>query len=115
MKADDSKQHIGFIAHELQEVFPQLVDGEKDGEKMQSINVSGLIPILVKEIQDLKKLAKQLMDNMAQLMSDNIKLKSDNIELKSDTVELKSDNVELKSKVAELEFTRCLCNRVSEI
>jgi len=49
------KQDIGFIAHEVQEEFPHLVSGEKDGEQMQSLNYIGLIGILVKEIQELKK------------------------------------------------------------
>lgn len=49
------KESIGLIAHEVQEVFPFLVRGEKDAEKMQSLNYIGLIPVLIKEIQDLKK------------------------------------------------------------
>lgn len=49
------KRDIGFIAHEIQEEFPYLVSGEKDGEEMQSLNYIGLIGVLVKEIQDLKK------------------------------------------------------------
>jgi hypothetical protein len=57
----DAKNHaIGFIAHEVQEHYPFLVDGEKDGEKTQSINYNGFIGILVNEIQQLKKtVAKQ--------------------------------------------------------
>ena len=47
--------NIGLIAHELQEYFPFLVDGEKDGEKTQAVNYIGLIGVLIKEIQDLKK------------------------------------------------------------
>jgi hypothetical protein len=46
---------IGFIAHEVQKEYPYLVNGEKDGESYQSISYTGLIPILVREIQDLKK------------------------------------------------------------
>jgi hypothetical protein len=49
------KQDIGFIAHEIQEIFPYLVTGEKDGDKMQSLNYLGLIGVLTKEIKDLKK------------------------------------------------------------
>lgn len=50
------KQDIGFIAHELQKVFPFLVNGEKnDPDKMQSVNYIGLISLLVKEVQDLKQ------------------------------------------------------------
>ena len=48
-------KNIGFLAHEVQEIFPFLVQGEKDGEQIQSINYIGLIGVLVKEIQDLKK------------------------------------------------------------
>ena len=48
---------VGFIAHEVQDVFPFLVHGIKDDlEKYQSINYNGLIGILVKEIQNLKRL-----------------------------------------------------------
>ena len=46
---------IGLLAHELQEIYPFLVTGVKDGSEMQSINYIGLIGILIKEIQDLKK------------------------------------------------------------
>ena len=49
------KQDIGLIAHELQEHYPFLVTGEKDGPVTQSVNYIGLIALLVKEIQDLKQ------------------------------------------------------------
>jgi len=56
-----SKQHaIGFIAHEVQEHYPFLVDGEKDGDKTQSLNYNGLIGILVNEIQLLKKTVQEM-------------------------------------------------------
>jgi hypothetical protein len=48
------KQDIGLIAHELQEQYPFLVDGIKDGNQLQSVNYIGLIGILIKEIQNLK-------------------------------------------------------------
>ena len=59
--------HIGFIAHELQEHFPTAVSGEKDGEKMQSVNYSELVPVLVKEVQELKKANAQLQQDMVEL------------------------------------------------
>jgi hypothetical protein len=49
------KESIGLIAHELQEHYPFLVEGEKDGEQKQSVNYNGLIGVLIKEIQELKK------------------------------------------------------------
>lgn len=49
------KPDIGFIAHEVQEHYPYLVNGEKDGEAMQTLNYTGIIGIIVKEVQELKK------------------------------------------------------------
>jgi hypothetical protein len=49
------KKHIGFIAHEVQEFYPYLVNGEKDGLASQTMNYNGFIGILTKEIQVLKK------------------------------------------------------------
>ena len=54
------QQDIGLIAHELQEIIPFLVTGQKDDTKMQTINYLGLIPILIKEIKDLKNKIKYL-------------------------------------------------------
>ena len=49
-----NKTDVGLIAHELQELFPFLVNGEKDGPNYQSVNYIGLIGLLIKEIQNLK-------------------------------------------------------------
>jgi len=50
---------IGFLAHEVQEHFPYLVIGDKDGVNTQSINYTGLIGVLVQEIKDIKKELKE--------------------------------------------------------
>jgi hypothetical protein len=50
-----NRQDIGFIAHEVQEQMPFLVTGEKDSSGLQTLNYTGLIGILTKEIQELKK------------------------------------------------------------
>jgi len=49
------KYEMGFLAHEVQTVLPFLVDGEKDCEDYQSMNYTGIIALLVREIQELKK------------------------------------------------------------
>jgi hypothetical protein len=54
------RQDMGFLAHEVQEQFPFLVNGEKDGEELQTLNYIGLIGLLVKEIQELKAEVKEL-------------------------------------------------------
>ena len=49
-----NQRDIGFLAHEIQEYYPYLVIGEKDGSKFQSLNYNGLIGILTNEIKILK-------------------------------------------------------------
>jgi hypothetical protein len=58
-KIDGSKDE-GFIAHELQEVIPYAVNGEKDGEQMQGVDYSKIVPILVKAIQEQQAQIEEL-------------------------------------------------------
>jgi len=51
---------LGLIAHELQAVYPELVKGDKDGEEYQRVNYNGLIGVLVKEVQELKRRKENL-------------------------------------------------------
>jgi hypothetical protein len=51
-KGFDSRMD-GVIAHELAEILPYAVYGEKDGKEMQGVDYSKLVPILVKAIQEL--------------------------------------------------------------
>ena len=48
----DGSDGQGFIAHELQEVYPDAVSGEKDGEQMQGVDYGKLTPILTAALQE---------------------------------------------------------------
>jgi len=48
------EHEYGFIAHDLQEVYPDMVVGEKDGDKYQHVMYTNLIGVIVKEVQELK-------------------------------------------------------------
>ena len=61
-KADADITLDGFLAHEVSSVVPQAISGEKDGEKMQEIDHSKLVPLLVKTIQELEARIKVLED-----------------------------------------------------
>ena len=52
-KAEPSVKVDGFIAHEVAQVVPAAVVGEKDGEEMQGIDHSRLVPVLVAAVQEL--------------------------------------------------------------
>jgi hypothetical protein len=62
-----NKEDLGLIAHELQESYPILVTGEKDGKEYQRVNYIGLIPILIKEIKELKKKIKTRNEQLDEL------------------------------------------------
>ncbi|MDG1023001.1 MAG: hypothetical protein P8O72_03055 [Flavobacteriaceae bacterium] len=62
LKTIPSKKRFGFMADEIEKVFPELVTTFNDKEKLKSIDYVGLIPVLVnalvqqqKEIDQLKK------------------------------------------------------------
>ena len=61
---DNTSKNLGIIAHELQEIYPFLVTGEKDGEQLQTVNYIGLIPVLINEIKLLKKTVKVLQNEL---------------------------------------------------
>ena len=53
--ADETNTLVdGFIAHEVSSVVPEAITGEKDGDRMQGIDQSKLVPLLVKTIQELE-------------------------------------------------------------
>jgi hypothetical protein len=53
-KASDSRMD-GVLAHELAEVLPYAVSGVKDGEQMQGVDYSKIVPVMVQAIKDLKQ------------------------------------------------------------
>jgi len=61
-KESDNRMY-GVVAHELQEVVPQAVVGDKDQEKLQAVDYSKLVPILIKSIQELKAEIELLKNN----------------------------------------------------
>ena len=58
--ADGSHQTYGFIAQELVEVAPYAVHQPQDAEEMMAVDYSKLVPMMIKEIQDLKAEVNQL-------------------------------------------------------
>ena len=55
-KEDNPKSfntYDGFLAHEVSEVCPEAVIGEKDGEKMQKLDPTKLITVTVAALQEL--------------------------------------------------------------
>lgn len=61
------KNHIGFLAHEVQEMFPEyehIISGEKDGEEIQMVNYNEVSILLLKGIQELTEEVKFLKNEL---------------------------------------------------
>lgn len=71
----NSKNHIGVLAHDLQELFPEfphLVDGEKDASvhdvpTYQFVNHNEVTFLLLKSIQELKEMVDSLSEEISSL------------------------------------------------
>jgi acetyltransferase-like isoleucine patch superfamily enzyme len=99
---ESGKQDVGFIAHEVQEFYPFLVSGEKDGKKTQSLNYNGLIGILTKEIKDLKKEMCIVRLKLEAESKTNAKLNSDVSVLHEANAKLNEDFTKLASEMSVL-------------
>jgi hypothetical protein len=75
---NDDNLHIGFIAHEVQEHYPFLVQGVKDGPVPQSLNYNDLIGILTKELKDLKASVRELKETVS-IQSSKLSLLNDTV------------------------------------
>ena len=67
LKNDNKKtKHYGFIAQELEMLFPNLVTIKPDinGKKYKGVNYLELIPLLVHKIQEMQQEIDQLKDTL---------------------------------------------------
>jgi predicted acyltransferase (DUF342 family) len=67
-----NKKDLGILAHELQEIYPFLVTGEKDGKELQTVNYNGIIALLVNEVKNLKKEFKIIKNELEILKNKQI-------------------------------------------
>ena len=58
-KVDGSHQRYGFIAKEVETVYPEAVHSPEDADEMKSVDYSKLVPLLVKENKQLKAEIKE--------------------------------------------------------
>ena len=69
----DCKTVDGFLAHEVQDIVPEAITGEKDAvdnegnPEYQGIDQSKLVPLLTKAIQEQQELINNLTARIEQL------------------------------------------------
>ena len=61
IQGDTSKVSIGLIAQEVEEILSEVVNTSMDGETdIKALDYNGIIPVLIKSIQELNEKIKQL-------------------------------------------------------
>ncbi|WP_421896539.1 tail fiber domain-containing protein [Marinoscillum sp.] len=65
---DQNEQHIGFIAQEVEEVYPEMVNTKADGYK--AVNYAVLVSSLVEAIKELDKKVSLLTDENAKMKAE---------------------------------------------
>jgi len=70
MKTTPGKKSIGFIAQNIKDNFPELVEHYKNKEEDKYlVNYSGLIPVLTKALQEQQNTINKLEDRLSRLES----------------------------------------------
>lgn len=67
MKNDLNKIRYGFIAQDVSEVLPDLISGDLESEEFVGLDYNGIIPVLVKAIQEQQEIIKQLTNRIINL------------------------------------------------
>jgi hypothetical protein len=62
-KADGSHQKYGMVAQELVTVAPEAVSQPEDPDEMMGVDYSKLVPMMIKEIQNLRREVAALKEN----------------------------------------------------
>jgi len=58
---NDDLLHFGFIAQDVEKIYPNLVTVDSDG--MKSVNYLEMIPLLLHKINDLERKVEELKNN----------------------------------------------------
>jgi len=93
IKNDLNNKQIGFLAHEMQEIIPEIVSGDKDAvdengkEVHQGINYANLTSVIIKGMQEHIDITDNLEEQIKLLIIENIQLKQQMTEIQK-TLEL---------------------------
>jgi len=90
----DEGTQFGFIAQELENIFPEVVKTESNGYK--SVNYNGMIPVLVEAIKEQQKIINDLK-------YENEHLKTNNDQVEGNIKQLKADNEAINARLENIE------------
>jgi hypothetical protein len=94
------KPEYGFIAHEVQEIFPDMVIGAKDASQLQTINYTPMFALIVNEV---KQMSREILET-----------KRDILETKRDILETKRENADMSREIEAANREIAAANREIE-
>ena len=95
------KKQIGFIAQDLEKVYPELV--ETDYKGMKSVNYSHLVAPLIEAFKTLYAKVIVLFDRTEKNTREIASVKQENAELKARVEKTEKENEELKQRLDRIE------------
>jgi hypothetical protein len=93
---------FGLIAQEVATIMPELVGKSQDEAGMLSLNYVGLVPVLVKAVQEQEPRIGAVTTATADLRADTADLKARIVELQAQNADMKAQNADMKAQIAEL-------------
>lgn len=96
-KFNDRKQ-IGFIAQDIEKIFPEIVNTDESEGNYKSVDYSKLTPILVEAIKEQQKQIEELKLKQNKLEIENQKLRTYNTTYRTEIDGLKAEFEKLKSQ-----------------
>ena len=82
-KKDEGKLEYGFIAQEIQNILPELVQTTASEEKLLALSYTELIPILTKAIQEQQALITSMATKMEKMTQDKQRILDEIADLKA--------------------------------
>jgi len=95
-----SSTHLGFLAQDLQKVYPNLVFSDKKG--VLSVDYNGLIAVLVESIKEQQTVITNLQTSNTSLQSSVTALQTSNTSFQASLTALQSTVAALQKKVNSL-------------
>ena len=70
-KENDLNNQMGFLAQDVQKIFPQLVKPLDEDSDVLTLGYSGLIPVMIKGMQEQQEIIDRLLQENDELKSTN--------------------------------------------
>jgi predicted RNase H-like nuclease (RuvC/YqgF family) len=111
VELEPEKSHqLGFIAQDLYHVVPEVVEKPKDEKTgLYRLNYSGLVPVLVNAVQELKHLHDETVaEQQAKITKQESKIAS----LEAEVASLKQSNAKLAAMASKIETLEKVINNI---